>query len=435
MQKTLWLVIVCLSGPVLWAQHNNRAARDLQFQFGNPGARSLAFGGAFIGMADDATAPVVNPAGMVQTRKRSASLELAYVRSENTIPFTGGEVVQTNLFEFDFNFDQGSFPENRFQVPYAAVLIPAGDWRWAVFVHQQADLRRQYTTDRVNFDLLTTSSLTIAYDASQDDLALDLWNAGLSVARQWGEHVSAGISLWWSDMDYHANSTILLQDAVGSIHPVYQTAEGQDQDWGGVLGLLWLVNDQFSVGATYKRQGEFGYTAAQRASVVNPDSPDFQAEGLFKVPDALSIGCSVKASDTFSVNLDINRVYYSQITDNLLDFQRVPGVFQEMPDVTEIHVGAEQAFLGGANPVFVRIGYWRDPYHAAVNNIEDSQILDGTSRDPRVRDFFFLHSFEKDVNHYAFGLGLSFSQVFQMDCAYEWSELDQKLSVSGIYRF
>lgn len=41
------------------------APTTFQFSFSNPGARSLGFGGAFVALADDATASFANPAGLV----------------------------------------------------------------------------------------------------------------------------------------------------------------------------------------------------------------------------------------------------------------------------------------------------------------------------------------------------------------------------------
>ena len=48
---------------------------SLQFNFSAPGARSLAMGGAFIGLADDATAAFSNPAGLVQLASPEVSFE------------------------------------------------------------------------------------------------------------------------------------------------------------------------------------------------------------------------------------------------------------------------------------------------------------------------------------------------------------------------
>ena len=49
-----------------------------QFSFSNPGARSMGFGGAFVALADDATAAFANPAGLVQITRPEVSLEGRY---------------------------------------------------------------------------------------------------------------------------------------------------------------------------------------------------------------------------------------------------------------------------------------------------------------------------------------------------------------------
>src|SRR5215471_18488352 len=48
----------------------------LQFDFLNPGAKSLALAGAFSGLADDATATFANPAGLLQLGSSEVSIEL-----------------------------------------------------------------------------------------------------------------------------------------------------------------------------------------------------------------------------------------------------------------------------------------------------------------------------------------------------------------------
>src|SRR5690348_1460924 len=53
------------SAPAL-AVTNVEANAGPQFNFINPGARSLGMGGAFIGLADDSTAAYTNPAGLGQ---------------------------------------------------------------------------------------------------------------------------------------------------------------------------------------------------------------------------------------------------------------------------------------------------------------------------------------------------------------------------------
>src|SRR5213082_4262112 len=77
MRRFLFAAIVCtLVAPALFAQNTDiEALSGLQFNFGNPGARSLGMGGAFLGLADDASAAEANPAGLTILRKPEVSIE------------------------------------------------------------------------------------------------------------------------------------------------------------------------------------------------------------------------------------------------------------------------------------------------------------------------------------------------------------------------
>src|SRR5687768_9997838 len=65
------------------------ASVSYQFQFINPGARSLAMGGAFAGLSDDATAVFANPAGLTILTIPEISFDLRNARIEAEY-FTGG---------------------------------------------------------------------------------------------------------------------------------------------------------------------------------------------------------------------------------------------------------------------------------------------------------------------------------------------------------
>src|SRR6478609_999238 len=77
MRRFLLPVVLCaLAAAPLAAQNTDiEALSGLQFNFGNPGARSLGMGGAFIGLADDASAAEANPAGLTILRKPEISIE------------------------------------------------------------------------------------------------------------------------------------------------------------------------------------------------------------------------------------------------------------------------------------------------------------------------------------------------------------------------
>src|SRR5262245_16065163 len=57
------------------AQSDNPANAGVQFDFSLPGARSLGLGGAFVAVADDATAAWSNPAGLLALTRQEVSVE------------------------------------------------------------------------------------------------------------------------------------------------------------------------------------------------------------------------------------------------------------------------------------------------------------------------------------------------------------------------
>ena len=63
------------TSSVAWAQVDDEIFSAVQFNFSSPGARSLGLGGAFIGLANDATAAVTNPAGLTVLESQQVAVE------------------------------------------------------------------------------------------------------------------------------------------------------------------------------------------------------------------------------------------------------------------------------------------------------------------------------------------------------------------------
>src|SRR5262245_17121633 len=61
----LALCLLAASTGASLAVTDEEIFRDFRFNLSNPGARSLGLGGAFIAVADDATAALANPAGLM----------------------------------------------------------------------------------------------------------------------------------------------------------------------------------------------------------------------------------------------------------------------------------------------------------------------------------------------------------------------------------
>ena len=95
--RTSWLLL----GMGLLLAHGLQAQEGptaLQFNFSNPGARSMGFGGAFAALADDATATFANPAGLVQLSRPEVSVEGNHTEGRRDLCF--GELSIRHIHRF-----------------------------------------------------------------------------------------------------------------------------------------------------------------------------------------------------------------------------------------------------------------------------------------------------------------------------------------------
>ena len=72
----------CMIAQPAMALTDEEIFRKFRFNFVNPGARSLALGGAFISIADDATAAQANPAGLNFLLTQEYFVETRFVDNE-----------------------------------------------------------------------------------------------------------------------------------------------------------------------------------------------------------------------------------------------------------------------------------------------------------------------------------------------------------------
>jgi hypothetical protein len=95
------LIGAALAASPCWSQDSSGITDSV---FTNPGARSIALGGAFAAIADDATAAFANPAGLVQILRPELSVELrgtAAVADSDTPYDVANSVSGLGFFSFD----------------------------------------------------------------------------------------------------------------------------------------------------------------------------------------------------------------------------------------------------------------------------------------------------------------------------------------------
>src|SRR5438445_4379438 len=91
MRKICLLVAISVAAALPAAAQNTdiESLSGLTFNFGNPGARSLGMGGAFLGLADDASASEANPAGLTILRKPEFSIETRNYQEQQVFSTSG----------------------------------------------------------------------------------------------------------------------------------------------------------------------------------------------------------------------------------------------------------------------------------------------------------------------------------------------------------
>lgn len=395
----------------------------IQFNFQNPGARSLALGGAFLGLADDSTAAYTNPAGLIQLAQFEVSAEGRHI-SYDTEFVSGGEV---EISPFDLgSLSSESADASVTNLSYLAVVWPHDNWAIAAYRQVSLDYKTSFNADGTLF--AGTSALAVLpYSA---DVEISTVNYGLSGAYRIGNDFSVGISLIYSDFEV-SSGTVRFQDDT----PIFSTSQnGDDDDLAWNIGALWEINEHWQIGAVYRSDPEYSYSADLFDDTGS--AAGFPKDVGFHAPDVFGVGVAFRPNDKWTITLDADLVAYSNLTDNIQsgfradDDPRVPAEVGQLKvdDATEIHVGTEYTFLDMKHPLNVRIGYWYDPEHV-VRFRGDPDIDVGNAVSNAV-----IFSTGDDESHFTGGFGWAFEK-FQIDLAFDVSPRVDTYSLSGVYRF
>ena len=455
--------------PFLCAQNDLQANVNLQFRFANPGARAQAMGGAFIGLADDTTAIFANPAGLVQLGSTTLVLESNSTRNDNDIPFYSGRITQTDLQDFSFDLNSREFPETIGSIPFLGYVNPKGKAKWGLFYAEQANFERRFTTEGLGIPAFSggrfiSENRFEVFSPSENFIEMTLRSLGGSVAGKLSNRISAGITISFDEFDYAGNSTLTVPDPrlifpeinfsprdIEALEPFFGQSfavidvGGEDRQVSFNAGLLYTATERFSVGVSYKQQASFDYDYVGRGRNADFELvEDVSGVAEFNVPDSFGLGLSFKPTDVMIFSMDLNRIFYSQLSDDFLRlFQNSNdpiNATQTVADTTEYHLGFEYIFTTTRNPISLRLGYWNEPYHALINSVLDTQLIFrylSTTGDylQGARPTVFLHRFEEDLNHVTFGLGITVGGNFTLDLSGDLDDQKQSFSLSSIYRF
>jgi len=460
---TVALVVALLALPAAAQNVDIEALSGLQFNFGNPGARSLGMGGAFLGLADDASAAEANPAGLTILRKPEVSIEARNYLEEQLFTTTGTfpDIERTPFRYYSdrvvVTFASAVYPiKNRFTIgayfheplrnrgggivaprfdeftgnlisPLPNFFLPAAGGE-PISEQQCEDLRR------------TTNNPFACLEYRIDPFisALDVRQRTFGLAGAWQIHpkFSVGATVRYQRFQESAATFRFTQQFDPSTISIQATARVDDNgevelveesDVTFAVGFKYAPSDKLSFGGVYKQGPEFETPLFFAGAQTNGDFVKL-ADTTFHIPDIAGLGVSVRPIPVLTLNLDAVHVKYSNLVDDFfasVDAVRELGAPFDADDVTELHFGAEYVFTTKI-PLAIRAGYWRDPAHSIEWR--------GPLNQPDFIAEAMLFPRGETQNHYSIGAGLAWPR-FQIDAAYDTADHYKVGSISMVTRF
>lgn len=405
----------------------------VQFSFSDPGARSMGFGGAFVALADDATAAFSNPAGLVQLLKPEVSMEGRGWRYST--PFTvGGRVeglASGNGIDTTDGLRTATSDDNLTGLSFLSVVVPKGNRSLAFFRHESANL--EFFGESQGFFGSEADCCPPRFYDQRATSAVEIVGYGFSAAYRLGDSFALGLGLVHHDASIVADVSLFFPDddspeslfAPNSYLPgrslFSQRSLTNDTDWTFSGGFLWRLSESWSIGGVYRQAPEFDIAVEVVAGEagdfgVPPGEAFFRASGTVEFPEIYGLGFAFRAPDgRLTVTFQWDRVEYSNIANSLeLDDQTID-------DIDELHLGAEYVFLGSTPIIALRLGTWWEPDHQPRATIDD----------PLLRAILPPG---EDEMHYAVGLGVAM-QGFQIDLGVDFADRVDTVSLSAIYSF
>jgi len=296
-------------------------SQSINFNTIGAGARARGMGGAFIGVADDATAASWNPAGLVRLETAEASVVGLY---ESYTPETDVP-----------NFDADPWKSSHFGLNFISVAIPLslGDRNLVAAVAYQkvTDAFSKYDGD--DYTQETTGGLNSITPSLGIQLSSNI-SIGASVNILTGkeDYSYEDKTGWYQDSDYSTDMS------------------GTNFTIGGLFDF-----DPFKLGVVFKTP--FGLTI---------ENDDRSWDYILNMPQMLGFGAAFTVTENLTVAADYEMRKYSEAEWENNETEETYDA--ELLDINQFRVGAEYLLMTGDNILPIRFGFATTPLPTEDSN-------------------------------------------------------------------
>jgi long-subunit fatty acid transport protein len=339
-------------------------------------------GGAFIAVADDATAASWNPAGLTQLRKPEFSFAYSYFKRQEDFSLPAHPE------------SSGSHSVTSDDLNYFSIAYPFKLWQRNMIVSLNYQLLYDFDRD---FDFRVYDS----FDGARIEQKMNFRQQGKlrtlspAYAIQITPHFSIGVTLnFWTDKlswsnGWESESVINGYMFYNNRLPTKFNVKYKERysDFSGFnlnIGFLWNVTRMVTIGSVLKTPftAHVQHTRRDDTVIRNPNSTIIRdtfrsRENVdLEMPLSFGFGIALRCTDAFTVSLDVYHTRWDKfVLENSIGERISPitAAFTRISDVsatTQVRLGTEYLFILTNTVIPVRCGLFYDP-EPANNHPED----------------------------------------------------------------
>ncbi len=377
----------------------------LGFSVTGAGARATGMGGAFVAVADDATAASFNPAGLAQLR----TFEVSLVGRRSTFDMELGAERDPKATGFNPMYDTyhgSSKTEPQFMSFTAPFMI--GERNAVVQVSRQRlfTMNMDYGRDWFAQDAVDPTASRQLHEQVAQEGSVERWSLAGAIDLTPRLMMGLAWNSWGGHWTFHGEGLAVQVPTPRFRGPIEASAIlDQDNHLHGenfTLGLLWR-GDTVRVGASYQNpftakyrySGHYtGVTSFTLLKVVDFDLETAGATYDVHWPETFSAGISYRPHPQFQVALDWSRTPWSKAKmsapgtvfngQNFLDpaspsTNGTGGLMKPgIPVDTEaLRGGVEYLMMVGRVIVPLRAGYFKEPQPMRNQKTGENRVLKG----------------------------------------------------------
>lgn len=360
------------------------------------GARAMGMGGAFIAVADDATAASWNPGGLIQLEKPEVSL-------------VGAHNARRSHYTSDSLDVDTTAADEETSLNYFSAALPF-HWRRNMVI--SLNYQRLYEFGRtLEYNLHLTSAGLDLDQRIKFDQSGDIGALGLAGAIELTPRLSIGgtLNIWTDELGWDNGwQTSYRVRGNGTQAGVPVTSDTRMAEtyekFRGInfnLGVLWETSQWGTLGAVLKtpfkaslvhrfeQRDTTTYGAPLNTTVTSDPVRTVEEVDLY-MPLSYGVGWSRRFADIFTLSLDLHHTEwddYKLVDSQGNEFSPIDGRFKDQSDVdatTHVRLGAEYLFLlpgmGIALPLRAGLFYDPEPAEGSPRDVYGFSLGAGLSR-------------------------------------------------------